>query len=96
MVENFPKLKLLVEHVLDKFPETRSSDTLLCIRAVQELGGRRIQDLEKINIVSVHKLRQAIQNKEGNYLPSEGVQEERRKLDRRIRSYFRNQKSANI
>ena len=88
MVKGLDSLKTKIEKVLRDYPETRSSDTLLCIRLVQSEGGQNIEDLEKFNVISVHKLRQIIQNKEGNYLPSDEVKSKREERQERMREYF--------
>lgn len=83
-------VKELVEHVLETKPKTRNSDTLLYIEVCKHLGAESLEDLEKIklNIISVHKTRQVIQNKEGKFLPDEKVKEERARRRWEVKDYM--------
>lgn len=83
-------VKELVEHVLETKPKTRNSDTLLYIEVCKYLGAKSLEDLEKIklNIISVHKTRQVIQNKEGKFLPDENVTEERARRRWEVKDYM--------
>lgn len=83
-------VKELVEHILEVKPKTRNSDTLLYIEACKYLGAKTLEDLEKIklNIISVHKIRQVIQNKEGRFLPDENVKEERARRRWEVKDYM--------
>ncbi|WP_243357262.1 hypothetical protein [Bacillus litorisediminis] len=87
----FKTVKQLVEHVLEQYPETRDNDTLLYTQCAKELGAETIEDLNNINlnIISVHKLRQVIQNKEGKWKASEKTQKVRNKRRIEIRDYMR-------
>jgi hypothetical protein len=69
----------LVMRVLEQYPETRNSDNKLYIQCAKELGAETIDDLMKINLnlISLHKTRQRIQNKLGLYLPTEDVKQAR-------------------
>jgi hypothetical protein len=89
--KEFNSLKDFVESVLEKYPQVRNSDTKLYIQCCRELGAKTIDDLYKLNlnIVSVHKVRQIIQNKEGKWLPDEKVRENRNKRRWDIREYMR-------
>lgn len=86
----FSSMKQLIMHVLEHYPETRNSDTLLYIRICEHLGARTLDDLSKlnVNIISVHKMRQVIQNKLGMWKPSDEVQEVRNKRNVEIREYL--------
>lgn len=85
-------VKDLVLHVLKTKPNTRNSDTLLYLEACKYIGAKTIEDIERIglNIISVHKIRQVIQNKEGLYLPDKEIRSERKRRSSDIREYMRN------
>jgi hypothetical protein len=72
-------VKKLVLSVLEQYPETRNSDNKLYIQCAKELGAKTIDDLMeiKLNLISVHKCRQVIQNKLGKFLPDKEVAEVR-------------------
>jgi hypothetical protein len=72
-------VKNLVLRVLDKYPETRNSDTKLYIQCAKELGAYTVDDLMriKLNIISIHKCRQYVQNKLGLFPPTEDVKQAR-------------------
>jgi hypothetical protein len=72
-------VKKLVLRVLEQYPETRNSDTKLYKQCAKELGAYLVDDLDKIslNVISVHKARQVIQNKFGLFLPDKEVVEAR-------------------
>jgi hypothetical protein len=69
----------LVMRVLEQYPETRNSDNKLYIQCAKELGAETIDDLMKIklNLISLHKTRQRIQNKLGLFVPTEDVKHAR-------------------
>jgi hypothetical protein len=68
-------VKKLVLQVLEQYPETRNSDNKLYIQCAKELGAKTLDDLLniKLNIITLHKTRQVIQNKFGMYLPDKEV-----------------------
>jgi hypothetical protein len=70
-IEKLKSVTDLVTNVLKNYPETRSDDTKLYLQCAKELGATKLSDLEEINlnIVSVHKTRQKIQNQDKMYLP---------------------------
>jgi hypothetical protein len=72
-------VKKLVLRVLENYPETRNSDNKLYIQCAKELGAKSIDDMDTIglSIISVHKARQRIQNKDFMYLPTKEVAEAR-------------------
>ena len=72
-------VKKLVLHVLEQYPETRNSDNKLYIQCAKELGAETIDDLMeiKLNLITLHKTRQVIQNKHLMFLPTKEVAEER-------------------
>lgn len=59
-------VKKLVLRVLEQYPETRNSDNKLYIQCAKELGAVYIDDMDKIglSIITLHKARQRIQNKD--------------------------------
>lgn len=86
----FNSLKDFIISVLEKHPETRNSDTALYVECCKELGAKTIDDINSLNlnIVSVHKTRQLIQNKFGLYPADETVKEFRNKRKWDIREYI--------
>lgn len=90
LIDELNTVKELVEDVLAKDVLSRGNDTRLYVECCKELGCETIDDIESINlsIISVHKLRQAIQNKEGNYKPSEEVLANRSRRRVPIKEYM--------
>jgi hypothetical protein len=88
--KEFNSLKDFVSSVLEKYPETRNSDTKLYIQCCRELGAKTLADIEKLNlnIVTVHKVRQIIQNKEGKWQANEVVKEKRNQRRWDIKEYM--------
>ncbi|TVX85988.1 hypothetical protein [Paenibacillus agilis] len=84
-------VKDLVLHVLSCNPETRSNDTLLYLECCKVLGATDMTDLESLNlsIVSVHKMRQVIQNKDKQFMPDEEAIQVRKRRSREVRQYMR-------
>jgi hypothetical protein len=72
-------VKSLVMSVLRDCPETRNNDNKLYVQCAKRLGAVTVDDIEKIglSIISVHKVRQKIQNGDGLYLPTEDVKQAR-------------------
>ncbi|WP_416826100.1 hypothetical protein [Ectobacillus polymachus] len=93
----FDTLKDLVSDVLKHDEMARNNDTHLYFECCKKLGATIFDDLEKLNlnITSVHKLRQQIQNKMGLYKPSESVQKERNRRKINIKEYLGKLKAAN-
>lgn len=89
--KEFNSVKQLVLHVLENHPETRSSDNKLFVKCAEYLGATKLSDLENfgLNLITVHKVRQKIQNKERKFLPNVEVIENRNKRQRDIREYMR-------
>jgi hypothetical protein len=83
-------VKKLVLRVLEEYPETRNSDNKLYIQCAKLLGAKTIDDLDKIrlSIVSLHKCRQRIQNKEGRFLPTEDVKQVRMERQLEFRDWM--------
>jgi hypothetical protein len=54
------------------------------------LGAKTTEHLKEIpiNIISIHKARQIIQNKEGKYLPDENIQKVRKQRDKEFKAYL--------
>lgn len=84
-------VKQLVETILEKQPKTRNNDTDLYFACCRELGAKTLEDAEKIglSIISVHKLRQKIQNTEGKFQPEVETSKVRQENEERMREYFR-------
>ncbi|MGX1902014.1 hypothetical protein ACT3HK_11775 [Thermolongibacillus altinsuensis] len=95
--KEFNSLKSFVSSVLEKYPETRNSDTRLYIQCCRELGAKTLSDIEKLNlnIVSIHKIRQIIQNKEGKWQATEVIKEKRNQRRWDIREYMGKIKAIN-
>jgi len=92
IIQEFKTTKQLVLHVLENYPETRNSDNQLYVQAAKLLGAETLDDLNKIklNMVSIHKLRQQIQNKEHLFEADEEVKEIRKVREKGIRNYMIN------
>ncbi|REJ23706.1 MAG: hypothetical protein C6W54_11065 [Bacillaceae bacterium] len=88
--KEFKTVKELVEYCLEKFEETRHSDTLLFLKCCEMLGAETIQQIKylKLNMISVHKIRQVIQNKEKKWLPSESVKRIRKEREKEIKKFM--------
>ena len=89
--EEFKQTKKLIEKVLEEVPRTRDSDTMLYLECLKRLGVRNFSEAEVcgLSIVSVHKLRQEIQNKEKRFQPTDDTKRMRREREETIREYFR-------
>ncbi|MEM5009403.1 hypothetical protein WKH57_01650 [Niallia taxi] len=92
VLKEFQTTKELLEYVLDNFPETRNSDTKLYITSAKLRGAKTLDDLDKINLnlISVHKLRQKIQNKEGKYQADPEVKYIREERAKEIKKFMVN------
>lgn len=86
----FDSIRELLISILRENPKSRDSDTILYIEACKKLGAKSLEDVEKLNlnIITVHKIRQVIQNKEGLYPPSESVKSNRNRRKVAIRDYM--------
>ncbi|OME54091.1 hypothetical protein BSK59_16045 [Paenibacillus odorifer] len=84
-------IKELVLHILKTNPETRSNDTLLYLECCKYLGATSLEDLSDLNlsIISVHKMRQSIQNKDKMFMPNEEALQNRKRRGYEIRQYMR-------
>lgn len=89
--KEFGSLKQMILTMLEKYPETRNSDNKLFIRICKELGAKTVDDISDmdVNLISVHKLRQVIQNKEGLFPPTDRVKKSRKSREVKIRNYMR-------
>lgn len=69
--KEFKSYRDLIETVMKEIPETRESDTLLYLECCRRLGAETIDEMKALglNIITVHKTRQQIQNIEKRYLP---------------------------
>lgn len=92
--KEFVKVKDLVQRVLRDYPETRDSDTRLYFKCLRVLGVKSIKDAEdlNLNIISVHKTRQIVQNKMGLYAPSKDIKAERVERAEDARDFMRGAK----
>ena len=82
--EEFGTLKQYLYYIMEKYPETRNSDNVLYFTILLE----EAKSLN-INLISIHKVRQVIQNKEGLYLADTEVKSNRWKRSSEIREYMR-------
>ena len=89
----FNTLKELVLFVLEEVPATRDSDTILYLYCCKALGCESMLDMLdlELNIISIHKIRQVIQNKEGRFLPSNNVKSIREERELEIKKYMNKQ-----
>lgn len=94
--EEFESIKSLLFTVLKNYPETRSDDTLLYLTCCEVLGAKNLAQAKElpISIISVHKMRQIIQNKEGLFKPEEKVENARRERNIDAIQYMRKQKKV--
>lgn len=88
--KEFDTVKELVLYILENYPETRNSDNKLYLQCCKYLGAKTIDDLEKINlsIVTTHKIRQKIQNRDGLFRANKDVEEIRFERAREIKDYM--------
>lgn len=91
-------VKDLITYILKTQPHTRNSDTQLYIEACKHLGVKDLDDMSKLglSIISVHKARQVIQNKEGLYQADEKVLKERGRRRYEIKDYMKQFKNRRI
>lgn len=85
-------VKDLVMSILSEDLYARNDDTYLYQKCCEKLGGKQISDITKIglSVVTVHKIRQKIQNQEKKFLPTEEVKNKRKKRSIEIRDYMIN------
>lgn len=83
-------VKRLVLRVLEHYPETRNSDNKLYIQCAKELGAKTVDDIMgiKLNLITLHKCRQRIQNKDGMFLPNKEVAEARYERQLEFRDWY--------
>ena len=85
MYKDYLTAKGVVEKVLKKYPETRSSDKLLFLKILNGFGMRLTEGQEKIflkmpvNFESIRRSRQYLQNTEMKYRPEIPVLKAREK-----------------
>lgn len=96
--QEFGTIKQMLYTVLAKYPETRSDDTLLYVKCCEEMGAKTLADLPKmgISIISVHKMRQVIQNKENKFLPENRVLQYRSQRDAEVKSFLQDDKESRL
>ncbi|MEC1786072.1 hypothetical protein [Schinkia azotoformans] len=90
VVSEFNTVKKLVLHVLENYPETRNNDNKLFVRCAEILGINSLSGFENmdLNLISVYKLRQKIQNQENLYMPTENVRVLRKERQKGIKEYM--------
>lgn len=83
-------IKDLVSHILECYPHTRNSDTDLYLQCCEYFGAYTVEKQKKLNlnVISIHKIRQVIQNKEGKFLADEKVRKARKHRAKDIREYM--------
>lgn len=91
--KEFNTLKEIVKDVMRRHPETRNSDNVLYFTILQEMGADTLEEAKylNVNLISIHKTRQIIQNKEGLFPPTEDIKQIRAKRNSEIRDYMRGQ-----
>jgi hypothetical protein len=89
--QEFKSVKSLVLFILEHYPETRSNDNKLFVKCAEVFGAKTLKDLEDINLnlISVYKVRQLIQNKENKFLPDLKVIENRKKRQSEIHDFVK-------
>lgn len=92
--EELNTVKGLVTYVLKNYPATRNNDTKLYAQCCRELGAITVDDVDNmdLSIITVHKIRQVVQNKENLYLANDRVQKARGKRALDVKDYMRNLK----
>jgi hypothetical protein len=92
VIEEFKNTKQFISYVLEHYPDTRNSDTKLYVQCCKLMGAETLDDITDINlnIVTVHKTRQMIQNKEGKFPPDPKIKQMRDEREDEIRNYMRN------
>lgn len=93
VTKEFNTLKDTIKDVLERHPETRDSDTVLYFTILQEMGADTLEEAKymNVNLISIHKARQVIQNKEGLFPPTADIKIIRAKREQEIRDYMRKQ-----
>lgn len=83
-------VKQLVTRVLSENKATRNNETLLYLECCRKLGAKSIDDIEKMNlsIITVHKMRQVIQNKDGLFKSDVEVRKQRANRATKIKDYM--------
>ena len=91
--KEFGTLKEIVKDVMRRHPDTRNSDNVLYFTILQEMGADTLEEAKylNVNLISIHKTRQIIQNKEGLFPPTEDIKQIRAKRNSEIRDYMRGQ-----
>jgi hypothetical protein len=98
------KIKQAVKEALKRDELARSNDSVLYLRTLEVLGYKvDMNDVEikisyadflKVPILSVTRCRQAIQNKEGLFLPCKSVLDDRELKQDWVKSVFANRDNA--
>ena len=91
--QEFDTLKHYLYDVMERHPETRNSDNILYFTILQEMGAHTLEEAKSLNVnlISIHKIRQVIQNKEGLYPPARDIKNVRNHRADEIREYMREQ-----
>lgn len=91
VTSEFKNYRQMILGVLEKYPDTRNSDTLLYLQCCEELGAETLDDLRRLNlsIITVHKTRQSIQNKDGLFKANEDIAESRKQRSKEIRNMMK-------
>lgn len=89
-VSDFKNVRDMVRYILKNYKETRSNDTKLFIKVCEMHNLKTCKDIynSDISIITIHKARQIIQNKEKLFLPDECVYEERQKMSKILKNYY--------
>lgn len=91
IVKEFKSIKNLVMHVLESDELSRSNDNRLFVKCAELLGITnltQLEDVSNLNLISVYKTRQLLQNKHGLFKPSEEVVNVRKMRNREIKQYM--------
>jgi hypothetical protein len=90
--QEFKTTTELVKYILEHYPETRNSDNKLYIKCAQYKGAKTLSDLEniKLSIITVHKCRQKIQNRNGLFKATEDTQQIRKERAKEVKEFMVN------
>lgn len=69
--KEFRSYRDLIQKIMEEKPETRENDTLLYLECCRRLGAETVDEMRALglNIITVHKTRQRLQNVEKRLLP---------------------------
>lgn len=86
----FKTMEELVEFVMEESVDSRSNDVVLYVMCCITLGAEDMYDIIDLNLnmMTCHRVRRIIQNEQNRLLPSESVQNKRKKREKDIEYYL--------